>query len=100
LQSCNKPTAGLLLDKMRCTVERKFRIPTGPMFWLTTLDYLVRVGGVPTQSIKSVALSLHCQYRLVYEVLGSQNTSSVVAGRLSGVLQVHGSALKMKGVHR
>ena len=74
---------------MRFTVEIKFRIPTGPMFGLTTFDYLVGVGGVPTQSIKSVALSLHCQYCLVCEVLCSQNTSSVVAGRLSGVLQVH-----------
>ena len=60
-QSCNRTTAGLWLDKMRCTVEMEFWIPTGPTFWLTTLDCLDGVGGVPIQSIKSVAWSLHCQ---------------------------------------
>ena len=60
-QSCNRSPAGLWLDKMRCTVGIEFWIPTGPTFWLTTLDCLDGVGGVPIQSIKSVAWSLHCQ---------------------------------------
>ena len=57
----HKTTAWVWLDNMRCTVGMEFRIPTGPTFRLTTLDCLDGVGGVPIQSVQSLALSLHCQ---------------------------------------
>ena len=73
LQSCNKTTAGLWLDKMRCTVVIEFRIPTRPTFWLTTLDCLDGVGGVPIQLINSVALPWNLPVPGVWHCLGGWN---------------------------